>query len=154
MTAPRVGYASTIMSTIRVQCLDATRCVATHEPSGAELVTDIGRDYGGGGTSFSSTDLVGVALATCIGSSLSPVLLRNAVALEAVEIRVEKTLATEPKRIARLALTVALPPTVDAKLHKKLTHAARTCTVHRSLHGIDVEVRLLRGNEAPPAETE
>jgi putative redox protein len=45
--------------------LGELRCKAKHGPSGVELVTDAPTDNQGRGESFSPTDLVVTALATC-----------------------------------------------------------------------------------------
>lgn len=131
------------MSKIEVRLLDATRCAAVHPASGARLTTDIGRAYGGGGSSFSSTDLVAVALATCIGSSLAPIALREGIPLDSIRITAGKELGTNPKRIARLTVAIDLPPGLSEAQRSKLGNAARTCTVHRTLHDcIEMAVEL------------
>jgi len=133
------------LSAIEITLLDTTRCLVRHEASGAELVTDVTPQYGGGGTSFSSTDLVGVALGTCIGSSISPVAEREGLSLEQFRIAVEKTLSASPRRIERLDVTIAIPSGLTEIQERKIRNAAATCAVHRSLHGsIDIEVRFAR----------
>ncbi|MBZ0111885.1 MAG: OsmC family protein [Thermoanaerobaculia bacterium] len=132
------------MAKIEVQLLDEHRCVATHPESGARLVTDISPEYGGGGTSFSSTDLIAVALATCIGSSLSPMALREGIPLEQIRIVIEKTFDTQPKRVSHLAVEVRVPSGLTPTQLTKLTNAARSCSVHRSLASpIDMTIDLL-----------
>jgi len=133
------------LSTIEITLLDTTRCIARHEASGTEIVTDVTPQYGGGGTSFSSTDLVGVALGTCIGSSISPVAEREGIPLEGFRIVVEKTLSVSPRRIERLSVTISVPSGLTEIQERKVRNAAGTCAVHRSLHGsIDIDVRFER----------
>ena len=137
------------MAAIEIRLIDTTRCLARHEASGAELTTDVSPLYGGGGTSFSSTDLLGVALGTCIGSSISPVAEREAIPLEGFRIHVEKTLATSPKRVEKLSVVVRLPSGLTDVQSRKIRNAAATCTVHRSLHGsIDIDVAFVEGEES------
>lgn len=132
------------MAKIEIQLLDEHRCAATHSGSGTQLVTDISPEYGGGGTSFSSTDLIAVALATCIGSSLSPMALREGIPLDQIRIVVEKTFDTQPKRVSHIAVEVRVPPGLSSTQRTKLTNAARSCSVHRSLASpIDMTVDLL-----------
>lgn len=136
------------MSGIHISLIDATRCRARHEESGAEIVTDVSLLHGGGGTSFSSTDLIGVGLATCIGSSIAPVAERESIPLERIWISVAKTMATDPKRIDRLSVTVHLPSGLTNIQSRKLRNAAATCTVHRSLHGaIEIEITFTEGED-------
>jgi len=137
------------MSRIEIRLLDTTRCIARHEASGTELTTDVSPLYGGGGSSFSSTDLVGVALGTCIGSSISPVAEREGIPLAGFGIRVDKTLSTSPKRIEKLSVELHLPSGLTEAQSRKIRNAAATCTVHRSLHGtIDIDVTFVEGAES------
>lgn len=73
------------------------------------------------------------ALGACISSSIVPVLERRGVAIDDVEIRVSKTLATDPKRIAHLVVRIKLAGEVDGTLEKIVLRAASTCAVGRSL---------------------
>jgi len=61
--------------------------------------------------------------------------------LEALEVRVEKTLSQEPKRVASLAVAVTVGVPVPPDVRLRLQRAAEHCTVHRSLHP-DVSVVL------------
>lgn len=131
------------MSTLEITLLDSTRCLAMHAESGTKLITDVTPHYGGGGSSFSSTDLVGVALATCIGSSVAPVAEREGIALDRFRISVEKTLLTNPRKIGALRVEIRMPSGLTDAQIKKLTNAAKTCAVHRTLReAIDIEVKL------------
>jgi putative redox protein len=46
-----------------------------------------------------------------------------------------------PRKIARLTVTLKLPAAVDSEYREKLIHIAHTCPVHRSLHP-DVEMPI------------
>lgn len=131
------------MTTVRIELLDTTRCRAVHEATGSVLETDAAPEFGGGGTTFSSTDLLAAALGTCIGSSIAPIAAREAIPLDKVTIEVGKQLERHPNRIVRLRVDIrfALPLT-DSQL-RKLRNAAHTCVVHRSLaDSVDVEIEL------------
>jgi len=80
------------------------RTTAHHGPSGAEFVTDAPVDNHGKGESFSPTDLMGVALGSCVLSVMG-----------IVANRIGVDLSGETDR-------------------KKLERAAKTCPVHKSLH--------------------
>lgn len=105
-----------------------------HEATGSEIATDVSPEFGGGGSTFSSTDLVAAGLGSCISSSLEVLAERQGIPLDAIVILVEKELGTEPKRISRLAVTISVAQPSDEKLAKLFARAAHTCTVHRSLH--------------------
>lgn len=105
-----------------------------HGPTGSIITTDVSPEFGGGGSTFSSTDLVAAGLGSCISSSLAPMAERHSVPLDCISISVEKELGTNPKRISRLATTITVTAHMDASLVKRFQRAAETCTVHRSLH--------------------
>ena len=54
------------MVKIEVKYEAGFRCVATHIPSGRELITDAPTDNHGKGESFSPTDLLATSMLTCI----------------------------------------------------------------------------------------
>ncbi|HYL04855.1 MAG TPA: OsmC family protein [Thermoanaerobaculia bacterium] len=109
-----------------------------HGPSGAVLRTAAPVDNQGDGSSFSPTDLVAAALASCMVTTLAIVAERDGVDLSGVSFRVEKHMAGEPRRIAKLPVTIHLPASLPPAQRAKLERAAQTCPVHRSL-GADVE---------------
>ena len=106
-----------------------------HGPSGATLATDAPADNGGRGASFSPTDLVGVALGSCMVTTMGIVARRDGIAMEGARVRVEKHMSAEgPRRIARLPVVIAMPKGVPVEARAKLEQAARACPVSRSLH--------------------
>jgi uncharacterized OsmC-like protein len=118
---------------IEVRLVGAGECDVRHAPSGAQLRTSKSPAFGGLGRSFSSTDLIGAALGSCIATDLEPVAARNGLALADIAIRVDKQLGGAPKRIESFTVTIVLPATVDDVLMVKLERAARLCLVQRSL---------------------
>lgn len=112
-----------------------------HESTGTQITTDVSPEFGGGGSTFSSTDLVAAGLGSCISSSLEVLAERRKIPLDAISITVDKKLGTEPKRISRLAVTITLDIPADTKVAKLFERAAHTCTVHRSLHP-DIEAPI------------
>ena len=54
------------MVKIEVEYKGEFRCIATHLPSGRELITDAPIDNHGKGESFSPTDLLATSMITCI----------------------------------------------------------------------------------------
>lgn len=111
------------------------RTTAQHGPSGAEFQTDAPVDNNGKGESFSPTDLVGVALGSCILTVMGIVADRIGVDLTGATAEVEKSMVADPKRrIGELVVRLNLPGGVSEKDRKKLERAALTCPVHKSLH--------------------
>jgi uncharacterized OsmC-like protein len=109
-------------------------CETTHGPSGAKLSTDAPKDNAGRGEAFSPTDLVAVALATCILTTMGIVAERDGVDLKGSTYRVTKEMHANPRKIERLAVSIKLPARIEPEYRKKLEHIALTCPVHRSLH--------------------
>lgn len=106
---------------------------AVHGPSGKSLPTAAPVDNQGDGSSFSPTDLVATALATCMVTTMAIVALRDGVDLSAVTFRVEKQMADNPRRIASLPVVIHMPAGLSPERRAKLERAAHTCPVHRSL---------------------
>lgn len=117
-------------------------CVAVHGPSGRSLATDAPTDNQGRGESFSPTDLVATALATCILTTMGIVARRHDLELKGTTCRVTKEMVTQgPRRIERLAVDIHVPMSIPQDHRTRLTHAAEACPVRRSLHP-DVQVPI------------
>jgi putative redox protein len=105
----------------------------SHGPSGVVLRTAAPVDNQGDGSSFSPTDLVAAALASCMVTTMAIVAERDGIDLTGVTFRVEKHMASEPRRIAKLPVTIHMPASLAPAERAKLERAAHTCPVHRSL---------------------
>jgi len=117
------------------QYLGEKRCEMTHGPSGSKIATDAPKDNAGKGEAFSPTDLVGVALATCILTTMAIVAERDGVDLKGSTFKVTKEMTTvPPRKIERLTVSLKLPARIEADYRKKMEHVAHACPVHRSLH--------------------
>ena len=115
--------------------LGQLRCKATHGPSGVELVTDAPTDNQGRGESFSPTDLVATALATCNVTTMAITAQRDKVKLDGTKVYAEKHMSTDaPRRIARIVIKIEFPSGIPRQYREKLETIARTCPVARSLH--------------------
>ena len=120
--------------------LGQLRCKATHGPSKVELVTDAPTDNQGRGESFSPTDLVVTAMATCQLTTMGIVAQRDHVILDGTKVYAEKHMSTEgPRRIVRILLRMDFPPGIPRDYRPKLETTARTCPVAQTLHP-DVQV--------------
>ena len=89
--------------------IDGLACQLTHEPSGAQLRTVPPKDNGGDGTSFSPTDLVGAALASCALSTMALIAPKEGLAFGAASARVEKEMVGPPRRIGALSVAITMP---------------------------------------------
>lgn len=116
------------------------RVHSTHEKSGVELITDAPEDNRGQGRSFSPTDLFCVSLANCMLTIMGIYATDRGVELGAVTIDIEKTMASNPRRIEKIGLTFRVPAVeLSDETKKGLKKAARTCPVARSVHP-DIEL--------------
>ena len=120
--------------------LGQLRCNAMHGPSKVELVTDAPTDNKGRGESFSPTDLVVTAMATCQLTTMGIVAQRDHVTLDGTKVCAEKHMSTEgPRRIVRIVLRMDFPAGIPREYRAKLETTARTCPVAQTLHP-DVQI--------------
>lgn len=111
-----------------------------HELSNTLLLTDAPVDNQGKGLSFSPTDLVGVALGTCILTTMGIVANRHSIDLSGAKYSVEKTMTTgTPRKIDTLKLQFDLPASLTEEMKSRLERTVSTCPVHHSLSS-DVKV--------------
>ena len=124
-------------------------CDAVHTDSGATLRTTAPKDNEGDGTSFSPTDLVGVALGTCMLTTMGIVARREGWSIDGADVRTDKHMtASGPRRIERLVCHITLPSSLDDEQVAKLTRVAEACPVKKSLHpDTAVEVTVERNGE-------
>lgn len=113
-------------------------CDATHRPSGTVLATDAPVDNRGKGESFSPTDLVATALATCMVTTMGIAAIDKGWKLETTQVHVKKHMTSKPpRRIARLEVEITVPPgacaTLDGAARDRLIEIAETCPVRLSL---------------------
>jgi putative redox protein len=114
--------------------LTGLSCKLAHGPSGATMTTAPPKDNGGDGSSFSPTDLVGAALASCALSTMALVAQREGLSWGDAHANVEKIMTPPPRRIGELVLVVDMPSEVLPEHRARLEEAARSCPVARSLH--------------------
>ncbi len=123
------------MVTTHIRYTGDLHCDAVHDTSGATLSTDAPVDNQGRGESFSPTDLVGVALGSCILTTMAIKAKSMGTDLGPATARVEKEMATtSPRRIARLAVHINVAQDFNEDDRKRLDAAAHACPVHKSLH--------------------
>lgn len=109
------------------------RTEAVHE-SGAVLATDAPKDNQGKGEMFSPTDLLAVALASCMLTLMGIAARKLGIDLKGTTAEVEKEMHVEPRRIGRLIVRVRSPLMPPPEARAKLEQVALTCPVQASLH--------------------
>jgi uncharacterized OsmC-like protein len=108
-------------------------CSLRHEPSGAVISTTPPKDNGGEGSSFSPTDLVAAALASCALTTMALQAGREGLQWGAASARIVKEMVGPPRRIGALEVVFTMPGGVPAAQRQRLEEIARTCPVARSL---------------------
>jgi len=121
------------MTKMQAKYLGDLRVQCRHE-SGALLETDAPKDNFGKGEKFSPTDLLPIALATCMLTLMGITAQKLGIDLRGATFDVEKEMAKAPRRIARIQATFrcSFMPTIE--IQQKLEEAAMSCPVHHSLH--------------------
>ncbi len=116
-------------------------CELQHGPSGMTLRTVPPKDNGGTGASFSPTDLVGAALASCALSTMALAAQRENLPWGDARAAVEKRMTSAPRRIGELVVVFEMPREVRPEHRARFEETARGCPVARSLHP-DVSVSM------------
>ena len=114
--------------------IDATydgnlRCSATHGPSGKQLITDAPVDNMGKGESFSPTDLLATSMLTCIMTIVAIRADSKKIDISGMTGSVEKTMASSPRRVAKLEVVVNLPSGLDMEDRAWLITEGCNCPV-------------------------
>ena len=109
------------------------RTEATHLRSGNKIITDAPIDNKGKGETFSPTDLVATALASCMLTIMGIKANDMDVNIEGTSAEVEKIMGTDPRRISQVNIHINVPISSDEKTKKILEKAALTCPVDKSV---------------------
>jgi putative redox protein len=105
-----------------------------HELSGTEFTTAAPLDNRGDGSSFSPTDLMATSLGSCIVTVMAIAAQNEGIPFGDVSFRVEKHMASDPRRIATLPMVIAMPAGLSPAQRTRLENVGAHCPVHRSLH--------------------
>lgn len=125
------------MATYQSQYLGQLRNEVEHLQSGTKIITDAPTDNMGKGEAFSPTDLVAVALGTCIVTTMAIFGLKEDITFENTSISGTKIMTSEgPRKIAKLVVNIEVSsiPVLDQDQKQKYERIAHTCPVARSLH--------------------
>tara|TARA_Y100000991_G_scaffold116805_1_gene88130 strand:+ start:921 stop:1322 length:402 start_codon:yes stop_codon:yes gene_type:complete len=111
----------------------ALRTEATHICSGNTIITDAPTDNKGKGESFSPTDLVVTALASCMLTIMGIKADEININIKGTTAEVKKIMAAGPRRIAQVIIIINIPISADEKTKNILEKSALTCPVDKSL---------------------
>jgi uncharacterized OsmC-like protein len=117
------------------------RCSATHIQSNSALETDAPTDNRGKGERFSPTDLLCVSLATCMLTTMGIKAADMNVDIRNAKADVTKHMASNPRRVAKIEVTVSLPAIDGEKEKLTLENTGTNCPVAKSIHP-DIELVL------------
>ena len=121
----------------------------THGPSGTTLGTAAPVENQGDGSSFSPTDLLAASLGACMLTLIGIVGTREGVDLSGLRFRLEKHMASDPRRVSAVPVTIWMPAGLTRDQRTKLERAALTCPVHQSVRAdIEREVRFVYPEDA------
>ena len=109
------------------------RTEAIHIRSGNTIITDAPIDNKGKGETFSPTDLVATALASCMLTIMGIKADEMNINIEGASAEIEKIMGSGPRRIAKLIIVINIPISTDQKTKNMLEKTALACPVDKSL---------------------
>lgn len=112
------------------------RTEATHQASGAKIISDAPKDNQGNGAAFSPTDLTCSSLAACMMTIMGIAARTHDINIKGSTVQLQKTMAADPRRISKIELHFAMQGQEEfsPKQRAILENAAVTCPVAKSLH--------------------
>jgi len=122
------------MATVETVYVGGFRTENIHVQSGTQILTDAPTDNQGKGEAFSPTDLLAVALGTCMLTTMAIRTAKENIPLDGAKCSVTKIMAANPRRVAEIAVKFQFPVTYTDGQKKQLEDAALTCPVYYSLH--------------------
>jgi putative redox protein len=121
------------MVNINTIYLGELRTCSTHMRSGIEIFTDAPEDNHGKGQAFSPTDLVALALGTCMITTIA--IRLNNLDLHGTRIKISKIMTNQPRRISEIVLEFDFTNKKYSDVHKSnIEEAALNCPVAKSLN--------------------
>ena len=120
--------------TSKVNYLGDLRTSAIHTSSAKNIITDAPIDNQGKGEAFSPTDTVASALASCLLTIMGIKARDLNIDIKNTTAEVAKIMASKPRRISEIQITVNFTKSYDQRIKKILEKAALACPVSNSLH--------------------
>lgn len=122
------------MTTSTVTYEGNLRTSAIHLQSNNQIITDAPTDNHGRGEAFSPTDLLATSLASCMLTVMGIKAESMGLDLTGTTANVTKIMATEPRRVAQIDVTLTVKGVTNDKDKTILHNTALTCPVAKSLH--------------------
>jgi uncharacterized OsmC-like protein len=111
------------------------RCKAEHIQSGTTILTDAPVDNQGKGESFSPTDLLAIALGTCMATVMGIEANNLKVNLSGTQLHINKVMGISPRRVVEIKIDVTIPDENFTENQKnKLIEIGINCPVAKSIH--------------------
>ena len=110
------------------------RCEAEHLQSKTTIETDAPTDNRGKGERFSPTDLLCVSLATCMLTTMGIKAAEMNVDISNSRADVTKHMASGPRRVSKVEVTLTLPGNANEKERIILEKTGTNCPVAKSIH--------------------
>ena len=117
------------------------RCEAEHLQSKTTIETDAPTDNRGKGERFSPTDLLCVSLATCMLTTMGIKAADMNINISNTRADVTKHMASDPRRVSKIEVTVTLPGNANEKERIILEKTGTNCPVAKSIHP-EIEVNV------------
>ena len=121
------------MNSFEIKYQGNLRTTATHLDSGSKISTDAPKDNHGLGETFSPTDMVCSALASCILTIMAIAVEKNGEDIKGAKAMVKKTMGINPRRISKIDIELIFPRDYDERTKVILERAAHNCPVHHTL---------------------
>lgn len=115
--------------TITATYLGGLRVECQHAASGNKIITDAPTDNHGKGEAFSPTDLCSTALGACAMTIMAIEAEKIGKPLDGAHMEITKTMAANPRSIAKIEIVFHLPGTFTQQERQKLENAAASCPV-------------------------
>jgi putative redox protein len=120
--------------TSKVTYLGDLRTSCVHLASGKSILTDAPKDNFGKGETFSPTDLVATALASCMLTIIGIYCQNQGINFQNGTVEVEKIMASSPRRIEKIRLNIDLNENNwDESTLKKVIAVGKACPVAKTL---------------------
>jgi uncharacterized OsmC-like protein len=133
------------MATAKIEYKGELRTECTHLSSGTVIQTDAPIDNKGKGESFSPTDLVATAYASCMLTIMGIYCQEHGIEMSSGSVEVIKLMDTSPRRIGKLQIKIDLSQNKwDSETAERVIRAGKACPVAKTLgDNVEVEFEIL-----------
>lgn len=133
------------MEKLVVKYVGDLRVESTHQRSGTKLLSDAPVDNHGQGRSFSPTDLLCSAAASCMLTIMGIAAQTGGFSIDGTTVAVTKEMAESPRRIGKMTFEIDMRGlALDEKSRKIVERSAQACPVMQSLHpSVEKDLRFI-----------